>query len=399
MKSNVPARRTRLLVLTSTFPRRRDDGEPGFVLELATRLAGQFDITVLVPHAPGLSAKENWGDLAIHRFRYAPAPLETLAYQGGIQAQLRAHPWKHLLVPFFLLSQWWHCRKLLRNDHFNTIHAHWIFPQGLIALVCGNVPVIVTAHGSDLHGLRGRFWRHIQRYVLGRSRVVATVSRAMADIALAIQRPINDLRILPMGVDLQSRFTPADMQRASATFLFVGRLVASKGLDVLLEAFSLLLRDQPDSWLVVVGSGPNEDDYKTQARSLGIADRVEFTGALPANRLPARYRQATALVSPSRAEGLGLTLIEAAGCACPIIATDLPATREILVDGESGLLVPPDTPQSLANAMRQLATERGNAERLGKNARAAVLTRYDWPAVADAYAAAIRHIAATAHAE
>ncbi len=390
MNSNAPDQRARLLVLTSTFPAHLDDGGPSFVLELANRLAAHFDITVLAPHAPGLKQEERWDSLTIRRFRYAPEAMETLAAEGGIQAQLRSHPWKYLLVPLFLLSQWWHCRKLLHCGQFDAIHAHWLFPQGLIALACGNTPIIVTAHGSDLHSLRGPLFRHIQCHVLKHSQVVTVVSAAMAKLAREIQNQIHDLRILPMGVDLQTRFTPSPHTREPATFLFVGRLVASKGLDVLLAALALLKQQIPDVRLVVIGRGPEETCYRELVHTHSLANHVTFLGALPSAQLPEWYRRATALVSPTHTEGLGLALIEAAGCASPIIASDLPAVREILIDGVSGRLTPASDSIALASAMLQVVTDPDYAAHLGQAARIHVVDRYDWPCVARGYSAAIK---------
>lgn len=373
-------------MLTSTFPRRPDDDEPGFVHALCQHLAANFDITVLVPHAPKLLIEEKWDKLTVKRFRYAPSALETLAYNNGMLPQLRAHPWKTLLVPAFLFSQWLAAIKLIRSGSFDIVHAHWLFPQGFTSVFLGNIPVVVTSHGSDLNSLKGRLFRLTLRHVLGRARIVTTVSASLANSARALQPKILDLRILPMGVDLQGRFTPGTVQREPATFLFVGRLIAKKGLDSVLEAFASLMPDFPHAKLTVIGSGPEAAHYLAQAKSLSIEQNTEFLGALPPAQLPYWFQKATALVSDSHAEGLGLVFIEAAGCGCPVIAPDLPVIREILVDGESAILSPPRSSKHLAAAMRRILGAPADASRLGEAARKRVLSRYDWTSTAEGYA-------------
>ena len=107
--------RRRLLVLTSTYPRWPNDREPGFVHELCKRLTGDFDVTVLSPHASGAMVEEIMDGVSVRRYRYAPASWETLVNNGGIVTNLKRQPWKWLLVPGFLLVQAWAVWRLIRR--------------------------------------------------------------------------------------------------------------------------------------------------------------------------------------------------------------------------------------------------------------------------------------------
>ena len=125
----------KLLILTSTFPRWNGDDEPPFVYELSRRLQKKFKIYVLAPHAAGCLSEEILNGINIKRFRYFFSRWEKLAYQGGILSNLKNKPWRYGLVPFFLMAEYVVLIRMLRRHRFDLIHAHWIIPQGLMALL------------------------------------------------------------------------------------------------------------------------------------------------------------------------------------------------------------------------------------------------------------------------
>jgi hypothetical protein len=103
----------KILVLSSTFPRWKNDHEPAFVYELSKRLAEQFDVYVLAPHTAGSSKEEIFENIQVHRFRYAPEKLEKLAYNGGIATNLKLQPIKYLLVLPFLIAEYFAASRLV----------------------------------------------------------------------------------------------------------------------------------------------------------------------------------------------------------------------------------------------------------------------------------------------
>ena len=245
MSGLTDACKPRLLVLTTTFPRWVGDREPPFVFELSRRLTANYEVHVLAPHAAGAQREEVLDGLIVHRFRYAPLQLQQLAYEGGILARLRERRWRLLLVPCLLTSQWWALRRLLRQRHFDAIHAHWLIPQALVALLvpgAARCALLCTSHGGDLFGLRGPLFARLKRAILARCDGVTVVSTAMRD---EVQRLLPGLEpdVIPMGTDLGGLFTPApDVARAADTVLFAGRLVEKKGVRHLVDAVALLRR-------------------------------------------------------------------------------------------------------------------------------------------------------------
>lgn len=385
----------RLLVLASTYPRWSGDHEPGFVHGLVRGLLAHFDVLVVCPHAPGAATSEVLDGAKVVRYRYAPARFETLVNDGGILANLRRTRWKWLLVPGFMLSQFAVSWRLCREWRPDCIHAHWLLPQGLVAAL--TVPRsrlwLVTSHGTDLHSLRGPVLLAVKRFVVRRAAAVTVVSTAMLeDVArLGVRR--GKAKVIPMGVDLSGRFTPdGAVQRSRHELLFVGRLTETKGLGHLIAALPAVLDAHPDASLTVVGYGPKLEAFRTQAASLGIAHKVRFEGAQPQAALPALYRRAAALVAPfeeapsGAKEGLGLVMIEAIGCGCPVITTRQPAMVDVFGSaGPAGLADPGDA-QALAAEITRVLGDSGAACTAAMAVRPAVVERFGIDGVARRYA-------------
>lgn len=379
----------RLVILASTYPRWVDDHEPSFVHELARRLTDRFDVVAVVPHARGALRAEVLDGVKVDRYRYAPTAWETLVNDGGIVTNLQRARWKMMLIPGFILMQWIAARRHISNDA--VVHAHWIVPQGLIARFLGR-PCLVTAHGADLYALRGRVAVAAKRAALRSAGCITVVSEAMREPA-RILRPHGQIVIRPMGVDMRRLFTLGESSwRDSKHLLFVGRLVEKKGLDVLLQAMPRVLERHPEARLTVIGHGPLEKAMRDLAMRLDIAHCVEFVGPVRQRDLPQAYRRASLFIAPFREarsgdrEGLGLVLVEALACGCPVIASDVPSTRDVLSGVPGVRTVMPASVDLLADAIVQGIDEESAMGCDVISARERLAARFDWDAVASGYA-------------
>lgn len=383
-----------LLVLTSTYPRWADDPEPGFVHELARRLTDRFRVIVLGPHALGANAVELLDGVEVIRYRYAPKRLETLVNDGGIVNNLRQNKWKLLLVPGFVMAQLWRAWRLIQTSNIDVVHAHWLVPQGLIAAVLRRlpgrkVPFVVTSHGADLFALRAPLMQALKRFVVRHAAATTVVSESMREELARIGAANAKVSVQPMGVDLSSQFTPdPTVARSENQILFVGRLVEKKGLRHLINAMPGILAAHPNAFLTIAGFGPEQQASATQVEQLGLAQRVQFLGAVSQSDLPDLYRRAGLFVAPfvqaasGDREGLGLVSVEAAGCGCPVIVSDLPAVRDVFADGEA-TFVEPGNAKALGAAIisRLGSTEAGSAMVSSRLA-----AKFNWQEVADRYA-------------
>ena len=387
----------RILVLASTYPRWPADTLPPFVHELALRLSPQHVVHVLAPHAKGCQTREVMDGVQVHRFRYGPESLETLAYSSGMLPGLRRRPWRLLGLPVFLLAEWFATLRLLRQQKFDAIHAHWLLPHGLIALMaralCGYRPaVICTSHGADLYGLRGALARALKRYVVRHSERVTVVSQAMLEDLRQEAGDVSNCSVLPMGVDTQARFVPPVSPITRTGLLFVGRLADKKGVDVLLGAMARL-KDMPDLSLHIIGSGPEEARLRQQAGTLGLDRIVDFVGPVPNRDLPLWYQRSSVLVFPSVVtpygdqEGLGLVPVEALACGCAVVASDLAAVKDVIRDRETGLLSPAGDAKQLAETLHVILWDQKLRDRLAVQGRAWAVQNFDWSRIAERYAA------------
>ena len=399
-----PLHRKNLLVLTSTFPRWEDDTEPPFVFELCRRLTTDFNVDVLAPHAAGSAMEQEMAGMRIQRFRYFFTGLQRLAYQGGILANLKARPSRCALIPFFLLAQLLAAVRLLHTRRYHCIHAHWLIPQGVTAVIAACTaasapPVLTTSHGGDLYGLRGSVFQRLKRSVVRRSAAVTVVSRSMAEDLRQMKASDTDLHVIPMGVDLQQRFIPAPQADDGAKLLYAGRLVEKKGVRYLIEALPTIAESHPRVSLIIAGDGQEKQNLQKRAVERGLADRITFVGAVSNESLIELYQQSDVVVFPSVVasggdrEGFGLVLVEALGCERATVVTDLPAMADIVTDEVTGLVVPQKNTARLAESVIRLLGDPQLRASLGRAGRKHVVDRFDWRIVADRYRHLIHSIA------
>lgn len=385
----VASQRKRLLVLTSTFPRWPGDSEPPFVFELCRRLSAEFDVRVLTPHIPGSTTTDLIDGVRIRRYRYFFQPWEGLTGGSGILAKTRSNRWHLLLVPFLLCGLALAIRRECKDWKPDVVHAHWLVPQGMVATLAlpRSIPLVCTSHGGDVHALKGRLWDGIRNFIVRRSAATIAVSKALSNTIASATDANKIVRTIPMGIDTKSRFSPGEgIARKHNELLFVGRLVEGKGLHVLLNALPQLVMAVPDIMLRVVGSGQEEKRLKVLSASLGLDWHVVFEGAMQNDALPSIYRRATMLIAPyTGEEGLGLVTAEALACGCPVIAADLAAIQDIVMDGTSGLLFRKGDKDHMAQQILHLLANPEAREQMAKNGRVHVIDNFDWAVITMQY--------------
>ena len=394
-----------ILVLTSTFPRNDQDHEPRFVADLCLHLKDSYNIVIVTQHRPGTPLDENYNGFRVKRFRYAPERLEILSETGGISNTLSQKPWAWLLVPLLVVAQILAVNRSIRNYSPSIIHCHWLLPQTLSAIVVQlfrkhKVPVVCTSHGADIYGLNGKLLQAIKSRLARACDVFCVVSNAMkTHVTDTFDIRNKEIVVSPMGADLKSMFTPGDPALVnSGKILFVGRLVEKKGVRYLLFAVQQLIENGHDFTLEIVGYGPEQITLQALSKDLELDEKVKFTGSLPHSEVADLYRSSEVCVLPfvesddGDIEGLGLVVVEAMGCKCPVIAGNVPAIADLVTDGITGLVCDPKSTESLCAGILKLHKARQFKSQLIENAFEHVHREYSWEACSNRYLELFREL-------
>lgn len=347
-------------------------------------LARRCDVQVIspIPYCPPLPERGPFREFA--RFRRIPVReqvngLEVLhpRYVAGPGASLLT------LEP----RAWWaslrrRVDRLREAFPFDLIHAHFIYPEGAVAARLARryeVPFVVSEHAPWDPWLRDpRVARQALPAARRASRLMP-VSNAVRETMIRFLGDGSNIRVVPVGVD--GRAFPLGDGRRNQRLLFVGFANTNKGLDILFEALAQLRNRGERIDLLVVGGSHyrntriQEERLRRLPGELGIEDQVEFAGILPAAAVAEAMRESAAVVLPSRAESFGAVLVEALASGTPVIATRCGGPEDIVSDAV-GMLVPPEDPAALADAISSLL-RRASSYRPAILRRYA-LERYEW---------------------
>lgn len=281
-------------------------------------------------------------------------------------------------------------------------------PAGWLLKALLGVPYVVSLRGGDVPGFQydgialfhrlagpmiGFLWRRAAAVVANSDGLADLARRFAPDVPVTVVangvdatlfRPV-DSPSPPRGEGWGEGETPATgFPGAPLRLLVVGRLVRQKGVDLILEAMA---RTSIPLDLTVVGDGGARAALEAQAAALGLQTRVRFAGWLERTALPDAYRAADLFVFPSRDEGMPNVVLEAMASGLPVAATDIAGNRDLVVDGETGFLLPVDDVAALAAALERLAADPDLRRRMGAAGRARAVERFSWAAVATAYRA------------
>ena len=397
----------KILFLTSSYPRDEQDVASVFLRYFAEALAARGnEIHVLAP-ADGYSDSKQEGNIHVHRFQYFPLHWQKLAYGSGMMPNLGRSPCLWLQVPFYALAMTYRLLRLLGQEKFDLLHAHWILPQGLIGVLAKTIhpiALVTTAHGADAFALKGWLKKFIKRLVVAKSDAwtanTPATSSAIDDWTSA--RPV---RIIPMGIDI-ARFANGNravlralLAEENFLLLFVGRLVEKKGVDDLLRALAILppaLKQRTVLW--IVGDGDRRPALEKAARDLAIDGQTRFWGMVPNQELANFYAAADLFVAPSveaksgDTEGQGVVFLEAFAARTCVLATRVGGIDAVVRDQHTGILVQPNQPKDLALAIAKLMNDSALRATLVESACAEVKNHYDWQRIAGEFDKLYREI-------
>ena len=351
-------------------------GVEHFVWEVAAQMAARGHTVHIFGGVGRIDGPEVAG-VRVRRFPYVDRDVWRKIPLLGRQYTLTKMLERLSMVPFAIPALIW--------GRYDVVHIQkpYDLPPGALARMSGG-KLLFGCHGKD-------FWpgdRFFVRFADG------SVAASKFNAGQVHERYGIEPVVVYNGVDLDL-FKPEGEDDAAVlaayglsvtperpALLYASRLVRWKGGEYLVQALPML--DPPGTQLWVAGEGEYEDELRALARRLGVEDRIRWLGRVEQSKLAALYRSCSTLVAASFVnETFGMALCEAMACGAPVVASDFGGFREVVVDGETGLLARPQDPEDLAAKINTLLADPGMARRMGEAGRKRVHALFSWRAVGD----------------
>ncbi len=306
-------------------------------------------------------------------------------------------PWSFTL-PLGMRSIYTALANAHKKYNFDIIHCHLVYPSGYIATKFArktNIPVIITAHGSDIrptsrYRKKKIIWRRII-FSLDNANHITAISSHMKNIIEQITKNPRQT-FIPNGVDVEEFGTPVKYEpdwpiKLNMNFiLYIGSLKHIKGPDILLRAMTIIRDNSPETFdsltLIIAGKGPLAEQLKQYVEKNNLVGKIYFTGEVTGSLKKYLLQNARFVVLPSRSEAMPLVPLEAFASHTPVIASAVGGLINTIEDGKTGKLIPPESPESLANAIIELWNS--DCSQMRKNA-VEKAKFYDWKNITKQY--------------
>ncbi|WP_113930703.1 glycosyltransferase [Bacillus sp. P14.5] len=289
---------------------------------------------------------------------------------------------KHLPAKMSYFSSVFALKKLIKDFQPDIVHAHYVSSYGVLGALANFHPYYVSVWGRDVFQFpqQGQVNKKLVQFALKKADVVCSTSKVMAEETnLYTDKKIH---VTPFGVNVEY-FNPEKNSITPGKKKVIGTVKALEdkyGIGDLVQAFAKVHKKHPDTELLIVGDGRQRKEYEDLTISLGIANVTTFTGKVPNEEVPAYIKKMTVFAVPSteNSESFGVAAVEAMACAVPVVVSNVGGLPEVVVDGVTGIVVPKENPEKLAEAFNQLIDDPHRAAEMGRKGVAHVMENYNW---------------------
>lgn len=265
----------------------------------------------------------------------------------------------------------------------DILHAHYATSHGLLGALTGFHPFIISVWGSDVYDFPkvSFFHKAVLKFNLNKADKILSTSHIMAKQTQIYTS--KKIEITPFGVDIKL-FQKKDIKKESGPFVIgtIKALSYKYGIDTLIDAFNIVKNNYPYKEFVlnIIGKGDEKEMLQKKVNEMGIEHFVNFIGEIENSKVPEYLNQMDVFVALSRldSESFGVAVVEAMACECPVIASAVDGFKEVMVDGETGYIVPYNDPQAAAEKIQKLVDDNGLREYFGRMGRQRVCKLYDW---------------------
>jgi len=280
-------------------------------------------------------------------------------------------------------------RRILHRLRPQLLHVHYAAGYGVLGRLSGFHPRILSIWGSDVFvaPYQSGFQRRVIQKNLRSYDMLCATGNAIAQQARSVCDGLGDIRITPFGVDTEKfRPNPTKKDASKITIGTVKKYHPFYGIDLLVRAFARVrqrfLESEPEIGrrlrLLLVGSGDHKAEIEALVKSLGISDVSEVLGPVPHHEVPDYLNRLDVYACPSRSESFGVAVLEASACGVPVVVTNVGGLPEVVEDGKTGFIVPPENLDALAEAIETLVRRPDLRAQMGQAGREMVAERYSW---------------------
>ena len=376
----------KILMLTWEYPPRIVGGIARVVHDLSKRLIKDGHEVTVITYKDGENVPEYENDKGVNVYRVDNYMIHPNNFIDWI-----------MQLNFNMISK--AIEIINKEGGFDVIHAHdWLVTYAAKSLKNAyDIPIVATIHATEA-GRNSGIHDDTQRYIndtewlltYEATEVIVNSNFMKNDLQRLFGLPYDKINVIPNGINL-TNFTGIDrdydFRRQYAMdnekiILYVGRLVYEKGVQHLIAAMPKVLSNYNDAKLIIAGRGGMIDELKAEAASLGLTDKIYFTGYLDSKKVQKMYKCADIAVFPSTYEPFGIVALEAMLAGVPTVVSDVGGLNEIVNHGVDGMKAYAGNPNSIADSITALLYDHQLATNVAKKAKQKVKEQFNWEKIA-----------------